>query len=182
MRRLPLHCGVRLCLACLGCWAGNAGAFDGFAVDAGNGNDGVKIVRLSAQIRQWSREQEQENHAARSGLHWELGVAWWEAEERARVTGLYEANATPVYRFSLADPVPGLFVDLGIGVHALSEHRIGERELGSQYHFGSFIGLGLMPGDRRYNLSLRLQHLSNAGVELPNPGINFLLLRFGVRH
>jgi hypothetical protein len=30
---------------------------------------------------------------------------------------------------------------------------------------------------RHYDLSLRFQHLSNAGISNPNPGINFLELR-----
>jgi hypothetical protein len=31
---------------------------------------------------------------------------------------------------------------------------------------------------QEHELSLRLQHASNAGVKEPNPGVNFLLLRY----
>ncbi|HYL90521.1 MAG TPA: acyloxyacyl hydrolase, partial [Burkholderiales bacterium] len=30
----------------------------------------------------------------------------------------------------------------------------------------------------RYDVSMRLQHLSNAGIKNPNPGVNFLQVRF----
>ena len=43
--------------------------------------------------------------------------------------------------------------------------------------------LCILFGDKQqYDLGVRLQHLSNGGIENPNPGINFLILRFAYRY
>jgi lipid A 3-O-deacylase len=35
--------------------------------------------------------------------------------------------------------------------------------------------------DRRHELSLRVSHFSNCGIETPNPGENFLQLRYATK-
>ena len=167
-------------------WAGAALAVDGYSLDAGSGHDGVKIVRLSTSLRQWEQLQKQDKSRACCGwnmhVQWELGIAYWRAQENtAGVQDLFDISATPVLRFSIAREVPRPYADLGIGVHLLTEHRIGERELSTPYHFGSLAGLGIEL-DHGLDLSLRFQHLSNASVDLPNPGINFALLCVAVRY
>jgi hypothetical protein len=115
-------------------------------------------------------------------VHWELGVAYWRApEDTEGVQDLFDVNATPVFRFATVRQAPRPYADIGIGVHVLSEHRIGERELSTPYHFGSIAGVGLEL-ESGLDLSLRFQHLSNAAVGLPNPGINFALLRLAIRY
>lgn len=43
------------------------------------------------------------------------------------------------------------------------------------------LGLGVSLGaQRRHELLLRLQHVSNAGLKQPNPGLNFLQLRYAL--
>ncbi|KDD61989.1 lipid A 3-O-deacylase domain protein [Bordetella bronchiseptica OSU553] len=34
--------------------------------------------------------------------------------------------------------------------------------------------------ERAYEVSLRVQHFSNAGIKKPNPGENFMFLRFSL--
>lgn len=43
------------------------------------------------------------------------------------------------------------------------------------------LGLGVSLGaQRQHELLLRLQHVSNAGLKQPNPGLNFLQLRYAL--
>src|SRR5437762_2379563 len=52
------------------------------------------------------------------------------------------------------------------------------RAFSTNFQYGDHIGVGARFGERyRYDLSLRLQHLSNGGLAHPNPGINFLQMR-----
>ena len=54
-----------------------------------------------------------------------------------------------------------------------------DERMASRWNFASLLGLGMNWGPRQeHELSLRLQHASNAGVKEPNPGVNFLLLRY----
>ena len=72
------------------------------------------------------------------------------------------------------------YLEAGVGFHLLSEREIENIILSTSFQFGIDVGWGLLWGhDRRVELGYRFQHLSNAGIRLPNPGINFHLLYLG---
>jgi opacity protein-like surface antigen len=65
------------------------------------------------------------------------------------------------------------YVELGLGIHALTHTRINNnREFGTWFQFGSRIGLGLaFDAGRRWELQAFLEHISNASLASPNDGI-----------
>ncbi len=66
-------------------------------------------------------------------------------------------------------------VDIGIGVHAISHvHINAERKLSTAFQFGEFIGATLDLG--RFEIGLRVQHVSNGGIKHPNDGLTYPLL------
>ena len=74
------------------------------------------------------------------------------------------------------------FFEIGIGAHYLSEKQVGPKTFSTHFQFGDHIGLGLrFKGLLDYKLAYSFQHLSNGGIDSPNPGINFHLLRLGFR-
>jgi len=143
-----------------------AAAADGVSVDLGQGDRGASLVRL--------------------GLHWtydlvkfaphdihpyiELSVAHWDTERG----GLYDTAITPVFRYARS-PRDGVYAEAAIGLHILSGTHLQENvSFSTRFQFGDHIGLGVRRG--QYDIGLRLQHLSNAGLRNPNPGVNFLQL------
>ena len=72
------------------------------------------------------------------------------------------------------------YIEAAIGFHILSDLQINDdRIFSTKFQFGDHVGIGRRFGPaNRYDLSLRLQHLSNGNIRKPNPGINFLQLRF----
>jgi lipid A 3-O-deacylase len=74
------------------------------------------------------------------------------------------------------------YVEGAIGFHLISPVRLEEsRGFSTAFQFGDHIGAGARFGEHgRYDLGLRFQHLSNAGIKKPNNGINFTQLRFQV--
>ena len=72
------------------------------------------------------------------------------------------------------------FVELGTGVSWANRHyRNRSDAFGSRFNFASHLGLGRNFGAQQaHEISLRIQHSSNAGMKEPNPGENFLLLRY----
>lgn len=74
------------------------------------------------------------------------------------------------------------YVEAGIGFHYLTDKHFSTKDFSTNFQFGDHIGLGVQFG-RQNNLRLayQFQHLSNAGIGNPNPGINFHLVNFGVR-
>ncbi len=148
-----------------------AAAFDGAALEIGRGDERSELVRGSLQ---WKWERRWFN-----GSGWHL-AGYWEASVGAWTTDktLIDFGLTPVFRLQASDS-SGPYLEAAIGFHLLSDLSVTRtRIFGSSFQFGDHLGAGWRLGDRgRYDLSVRIQHLSNGGLKKPNPGINFALLR-----
>jgi hypothetical protein len=83
------------------------------------------------------------------------------------------ASAGPLVTASLRDSRWQL--ELGIKPTWFSEDRFGREDFGGHFHFTSHIGFNYRL-DKRWQLSYRLQHTSNAGITRPNPGLNLHML------
>jgi len=147
---------------------------DGLSLEIGSGQ-GTDLWRAGAQWK-WQKKW-LTGEAWQLGGYWELSAGTWD-NPRGSVA---DFAFTPVFRLAPASAA-GPYLEGGIGLHYLSRVPVRNgTELGGHVQFGSHAGAGLRFGERaRYDLGARLQHLSNAGLEKPNPGINFLLLRFQV--
>ena len=135
-----------------------------------------------------------------AGATWEWG---WHRDFRVgRVTGYWEASfgrwnsdnapaggsawvtqlgATPVLRL-----YPGggrWFIEGGIGANFLLPiYRSQTKRFSTSFNFGDHLAFGRLFGDGgRHEISLRIQHFSNGGIKKPNPGENFLQLRYSRR-
>jgi hypothetical protein len=114
---------------------------------------------------------------------YQLEVGWWRWDEAGdtEATSLNELGITPVLRALPADG-DGLYLEVASGLRLLSRSKVSGRELSTEFHFGSHGGVGMRfgPGER-LDAALLLQHLSNARIRTPNPGINFYQLRLTYR-
>ncbi|WP_429300778.1 acyloxyacyl hydrolase [Paraburkholderia sp. GAS199] len=128
------------------------------------------------------------------GMVWDPGLTWWEiggfhftvvGEAHAaywdiRESGgvhpnIWEFGITPVLRFIKSSGWFRPYVEAGVGVRLLSHVRETEdRTFSSSFQFADMVGVGAAFGSHQeYQAGFRFQHLSNAGLEHPNPGINF---------
>lgn len=177
--RLKLIC-LAAALVTGAVWQTPAFAIDRVCVEAGAGHEG-ELVRLAVQ---WDLEREWfEKRRWRLGALVEAGVGAWSPELDG--SGLYEAGVTPVLRLAPHRPPSAgatPFFEAGLGVHLLSNVHFSGLDLSTSLQFGSHIGAGLVFGrGGRYSLAYRYQHLSNASIKQPNPGIEFHLLQLGFR-
>ncbi len=113
--------------------------------------------------------------------YWDLNFGYWNNRSAAGGSGsIAEVSLTPVLRVQQS-AAAGLspYAETGVGLHIVSYSSVStQRELGTNYQFGSHIGAGVRFGDKRqYDIGYRYQHLSNAGIKEPNQGINFHQLR-----
>jgi lipid A 3-O-deacylase len=116
----------------------------------------------------------------------EFVLSYWEGDEgHTGVSSLHEAGVSLLLRYRfirVPDSTFHPYVDLGFGMHYLTETAIEGKELGRNWQAGSNIGVGLLfPHSERCELGVRLRHLSNAGTDESNWGVNQLLARFGIR-
>jgi lipid A 3-O-deacylase len=160
-----------ICCAIL-CLAGPARAVDGLSLELGQAH-GVWQWRAGAQ---WNWQEPGVFSAGRwrARGYWDLAAGVWEGG----VDTIYDVGLTPVFRFE-RDGRRSPYLEAAIGIHMLSSlHITPYRTFSSHLQFGDHIGAGLHFGpEDRYDIGLRLQHLSNGGLRNPNPGINFLQLR-----
>ncbi len=138
--------------------------------------DGQKDVRKIGLI--WAATRAQ---PLWQGQNWQLQLrheaelaAWHVRDAR----NIIELGYSPVFR--LQRPWAGkgqrsFYMEGGIGVRGISHTRTSaERTMSTAFQFSDMAGIGWQWGaQNQHNLGLRVQHLSNAGIKRPNPGINF---------
>lgn len=101
--------------------------------------------------------------------HVQFGASAWWVPDISGTTHRYDANVSAIWR---AERAWGYF-EGGFGPYLLSS-TISNRttSLPSELQFGSHVGVGLRLGTR-LTLGVAFQHISNAGLEQPNGGIDF---------
>jgi lipid A 3-O-deacylase len=105
----------------------------------------------------------------------EAHVAYWHTGEGNVHSSIYEAGVTPVIRFIKGSGAIRPFIEAGAGVRLLSHPSISSSyTLSTAFQFADMVGVGAQLGSRQqYQAGFRFQHVSNAGIKEPNPGINF---------
>jgi hypothetical protein len=73
-----------------------------------------------------------------------------------------------------------LYWEFGIGFSLLNKQRFAGKDLGSHYQFEDRIGL-IWQLHSKAQLALRYMHYSNAGLQKPNPGLDFIALSYAYR-
>jgi len=157
------------------CFAIPAAAVDGVSLEAGRGEENTDSWRLGVHWdwdRQWFADR-----AWRLSGSWELQFGQWSGP----ISAVTDVSLTPVFRLEPSSPSAlSPYLEAAIGFHLVSDYRItGRRFFSTKFQFGDHVGAGVRFGNRHeHDVGLRLQHLSNGGLRRPNPGINFLQLRY----
>lgn len=113
--------------------------------------------------------------------HWDIYIGNWSARpEGEGRRNLLAIGAGPSLRWRGDGGRSAWFFEAGTGIVLHSKHyQNAERRFSTRYNFASHIGLGINFGTQRaHELSVRIQHSSNASIKKPNPGEDFLMLRY----
>ena len=116
----------------------------------------------------------------------EIAASYWEGDEgHTGNDSLHEAGISALLRCKCLRPPHARvrpYAEAGFGLHYLTENRIESKELGRQWLAGSDAGIGLLFfRDERLEIGLRIRHLSNAGTDEMNWGVNQALARAAFR-
>jgi hypothetical protein len=118
-------------------------------------------------------------------LRWEVSASRWWIDERAPggPSSVGRIGVTPLVRWQADEGRSPWFVEGGIGVNYIGpNYRTDSDRFATRWNFGDHLAVGRRFGDAgRHELSLRLSHYSNGGVRDPNPGADFLQLRWAMQ-
>jgi hypothetical protein len=126
-------------------------------------------VLLGYRVNSWSR------------VFWmpsrlDFSAGWLERGSNASAF----VSAGPSYRWHMnKSDRSKWFVDFGVHATFISRSRFEGKNLGGEVFFTSHLGLGVYLGrQRKSSLLLRFQHISNAGLNDSNPGVDMLGLAY----
>lgn len=165
--------------------AAETGAQDGAAPESTGPNHRSALERYAAGFRYGLSDHRNEAYFRKyeAFFEWALPWAWrpksgWILASRLDFTGaaLSAAGTTGFLGSvgpSLAVRKKGWIVgiDLGVSPAFLSEDRYGTEDLSGSFQFLTHGGITLLP-IRNLSVGYEFQHVSNADIQQPNPGLN----------
>jgi lipid A 3-O-deacylase len=97
--------------------------------------------------------------------------------------GFTQVGLVPMLRLRFDEGRSAWFIEGGIGVTWMDKmYRTPHRQFSTRFNFIDSLAVGRNFGEQgQHELSLRAVHVSNAGIKHPNPGEDFLQLRYALR-
>ncbi len=116
----------------------------------------------------------------------EFELSYWQGVSgHTGIRNLHETGLTAFGRYQFQRSQNSTirpYTELGLGLHYITEDRIESKELGRNWLAGSNIGAGILIGrNERLEAGIRIRHLSNAGTDEINWGVNQILGRLALR-
>lgn len=109
-------------------------------------------------------------------LYFEGAVNVWRDSNNAndKLTAL---TLSPVFQWRIAGQQRPLYLEAGIGIAALDDNSIGDRKLSIHFQFEDRIGLSWnYDTDSDARITLGYSHYSQADIDRPNDGLDFVSL------
>jgi lipid A 3-O-deacylase len=128
----------------------------------------------------WDLPWHYEFKFGRLGAYAEAAVGRWRTDGHREATAWpTQISATPTLRLYPAR-APQWFAEAGVGANYIVPiFNSGEKRFSTEFNFGDHVAIGRDFGHSE--VSIRMEHFSNAGIEHPNPGENFGQLRYAYR-
>ena len=161
----------------------NPAKTDGVTIEQGGDADGdFYVTRIGLQ---WDWNDNLLNlYGWKASSYWQLEFSKWQgtydsAQEAANVT----AGIIPMFRLTGKPGYAQPFVDVGVGISAFTDSKLGGHEFGSNFQFTDILVAGVFVGKRnQWGYAYKFEHYSNGSVRPPNSGINFHAITLTYRY
>ena len=116
--------------------------------------------------------------------HWDTHIAHWRAPSGTAVPGgrrhWTQLAMVPTLRWRFDGGRSAWFIEGGIGLSALDGHyATRHKAFSTRFNFTDHQGVGFNFGARRqHEWMLIVRHVSNGGIRKPNPGEDFVQVRY----
>jgi lipid A 3-O-deacylase len=154
-----------------------SGAF----VQAGSGDKGVHATASVGAVWDWSWRAQAVG--GEFSVATELVGTVFQADRIGGGSRTYaQLGLVPVLRYRFAEGRSPWFVEAGIGLAVTDRNLETPRRTQPAWNFDDNMAVGRSFGARNeHELSLRVQHTSNAGLRKPNPGFELYFVRYTAR-
>lgn len=164
-----------------GAFAASLAPSSGF-VQAGEAHHTRMLIAGATWDWNWHRDFS----FARLSGYWEASFGRWNSDVGPQGGGsawVTQLGVTPVLRLYPASWGGRWFLEGGIGANVLLPiYQNKSKRFSTAFNFGDHLAIGRQFGDgARHEVALRLQHFSNGGIKHPNPGENFVQIRYSRR-
>jgi hypothetical protein len=116
----------------------------------------------------------------------EASYSYWQIQSRDQsgLSQLSQLGVVPVLRFRPDGGASPWFVETGVGLTTTSSvYRTKHKSFSTSFNFGTHVAVGRIFGAHgQHEIALRVEHFSNAGIKHPNPGENFVQIRYARRY
>lgn len=109
----------------------------------------------------------------------EAAIARWRTDVGGATSSAWVSQLTLAPSLRVEREGSPWYMDAGVGPSWIAPlYHNEEKRFSTQFNFRSHLALGYrLPARRAVDVSLRVEHYSNAGIKRPNPGINLVGLR-----
>jgi lipid A 3-O-deacylase len=152
----------------------------GFYVEAGAGQHDAYSLAIGV-TRAW--DWQKDLWGGKLSGYWEGYISNWNARNAGGSRENYiQLGIVPNLRFRFDEGRSPWFLDGGIGLsYTDGIFRNETRTFSTRLNFVDNLAVGRNFGvNGKHELSLRFQHVSNADARKPNPGMDFLQVRYAV--
>jgi lipid A 3-O-deacylase len=149
---------------------------DAVVLQAGLGRSGNALIGAGLS---WDWSWHYSSAAAELSARTELLLNEWRADDfGGGHQSFTQLVLLPTLRMQVAQGRSPWFLELGIGASYMDPLYVTpEKQFSTRFNFYDVLGVGYSLGRDR-ELGLRLNHVSNGGIKKPNPGEEFVQLRF----
>lgn len=115
--------------------------------------------------------------------HWDLFASRWSSQQDIGRLQTTVIGVVPALRWRGDQGRAAWFIQAGSGLTMGNNYYSTlHKTFSTRYNFATHLAAGMNFGARRqHEWMLRMEHVSNAGIKKPNPGENFLQLRYAHR-
>ncbi|MEO8655919.1 MAG: acyloxyacyl hydrolase [Ramlibacter sp.] len=165
-------------------WTAKAHSADwlpgGVFVQGGAGQDATRAATVGV-IWPWAWRHSL-GDAEVTGLTEVFLSHWSTRAEQGRRSFTQVGAVVPLLRYRFSQGRSPWFLEAGIGIAVMDPiYRTAHKEFSTRFNFVDVLGIGHSFGERhKHELGLRLMHLSNGGIQHPNPGENLVQLRYAL--
>ncbi|MBC7602187.1 MAG: acyloxyacyl hydrolase [Ramlibacter sp.] len=110
----------------------------------------------------------------------EASLGQWSGKSATDRVSFTQVVLQPIFRYNFDKSATGFFVEGGIGLSYTDKIYItATKTFSTRFNFADTIGTGYNFG--AHEVGFRVTHYSNGSIKRPNPGENFLQLRYGMK-